>query len=93
MKQLSLLKILLFSASLVFLYQAITAATIIPVRFLISFLGQTDDPMKLFSSGMIAIILIFIVSGAIELLYSLGFKKESALISQKRVFAQASPDL
>jgi len=88
MKQLSLLKILLFSASLVFLYQAITAATIIPVRFLISFLGQTDDPMKLFSSGMIAIILIFIVSGAIELLYSLGFKKESALISQKRVFAQ-----
>lgn len=83
-----LLKVLLISIALIFLFQAFSTIVIIPIKPIVSFMGQTEDPLKLFFSGMIAIISVFIGSALIEVLYSLGFKKESGLISQKRVFVQ-----
>ncbi|MBM3257356.1 MAG: hypothetical protein FJY98_03490 [Candidatus Liptonbacteria bacterium] len=88
MKKSKLLKVLLIGIALIFLLQAFSTIVIIPIKPVISFLGQTEDPLKLFFSGMMAIISVFIGSAIIEVLYSLGFRKESGFISQKRVFVQ-----
>ncbi len=88
MKKLNINKILLIALSLVFLFQVFSSFVIIPIEPVISFLGQTNNPIELFFTGLKSIISIFVFSIIVEALYSLGFKRESSLISKNRIFVQ-----
>lgn len=88
MKKSSPLKILLRAIAFIFLFQALSEIVIIPIKPIISFLGQTEDPLNLFFSGFFAGIYVFIGSSIIEILYSIGFRRESGFISQRRIFIQ-----
>jgi hypothetical protein len=84
----NLFKILLMVFAAIFLFQAISGVVIIPVALVISFLGQSENPSRLFFSGITAIFSILVSFTVIEFLYSFGFKRESGLVSKQRVMIQ-----
>ncbi len=68
-------KIILLVLSSVFLLQTAGVISWIPFKPVLYLLGIGDNPISIFFSGMLSIVLIFLSTLIVEFFYSLGFSK------------------